>query len=129
MTAHSQIATRTPRTVGNVKDRVSQPQRTFIDFTQFGFDQIDWNQYTYTYLNVTFHLAPSLAGLVTTSEALDDAEVFPFGTGPDVMVQRLQEIVGDLMLSQGEVDDPLDDDWLIECLPDAEVTHGLGGVA
>ena len=67
---------------------------------------------TYTYLGIVFHLAPSIAGLKATSKALDDAETFTFGTGPDVMAQRLQEVVGGLMLAQGEVAYPLDADWL-----------------
>ncbi len=130
MTAHSLIATRAARNDGNVKDRVSQPQRTFIDFTQFGFTRTDWNQYAYNYLGIVFHLAPSIAGLKATSKALGDGEIFAFGTWPDVIAERLKELACDLLLAQGEVEAPLDADWLTETLPNTEATperYGLAG--
>ncbi len=88
MTAYAQIATQTPRTHPNIKDR--RPRS--IDFAQFGFAYTDWNRLAYTHLDLTFHLAPSAAGLVAASPDLDDAETFPFGTAPGQIAQRLREI-------------------------------------
>ena len=121
MTAHSLIATGQRRTQGNIKE--TQPRRRFVDLTQFGFKFADWNKWSFEFVGITFTLIPRPGG---GWQVEDHPLSFDLNTKPIEIAWALKELACDLMRAQGEAADPLDADWLTECLPDAEVTPGLG---
>ncbi len=114
-----------------VKIATPSHTRTSLDLTRHaGFKQGE-GCYTFTVIDITFQLRHRFGiGWLAESKVLDEAEIFPTDTKPGKIAQRLEDIVCDFASAQGEAADPLDADWLTECLPGAEATperYGLEG--
>ncbi len=113
-----------------VKIAIPSHTRTNLDLTRHaGFKQ-GVGCYTFTVIDITFELRHRFGiGWLAESDILDEPEIFKTYTKPAEIAQRLEDIVCGFASAQGEAADPLDADWLTECLPDAEAAPDRGGVA
>lgn len=125
MTAFSQISRGEQRTHSNIKEgnRTGRPKSQAAQYEATGFTLIEppakWS-YTWQGTFPVFTVKPGringLVGIVARHDQSNTAEWFPYGTKPEVIKARLDDLILDIMRHDADLEDaPLSDedqDWI-----------------